>query len=621
MGICALCGINQLPEGKTIKGRFYCSCGREWILEKRKVKRISIQNASEQKSNFILSCVALFNSTLDIKKLIDDFADQLFYKFDKKNIGILLIDTERSKIELANYKTQFPKYKRILSKIALDYDLSLGVLVKSMTETSSIFYDIDTQNHPFYKFYKNLTGTQYQLVIPIHYGNTPFGILTMDYIENNPDKIKEDKELLEILSGQFAIALRNSQLYERSKKQSIHFQNLHVSALTLSKLYLDNYEEMLRMILLTSSSFVDAQESRLYEFNPHANPTGKFTVYELLKDPKNGFIVTNQKVGNNWEEKKKEFQPDGFVQNKINVSFLSENNIHYTLEFVNQNHSFTRDDFEVINAFVALSKITIDNSFLYENLSQRKSYEREIEIAKEIQQALLPNKTPHFENFDLAGIMIPARGVGGDYYDFIVSPDKEEVVICIGDVSGKGVGAGMVMATVRTILHSLVRKKPSPAELIMDINTYLYYNYKDSPTSRFMTMTLIKWNPPSNEFVFAGAGHGSLYHFQFKNQNIVPIESKGFILGIKSNIEKDIYQSKVTLEPGDSLLLVTDGVTEAISPNGTFFEEENLIKSFINSNKTTAKSILDSIIEDLKAFTNGKEQQDDLTLVCILHKC
>ncbi len=623
MSECALCGEKKLPEGETIKGKFRCICGREWILEKRKVPRLSHWRTSESnryRFDFIFDCLSLFNSTLDGNKLIRDFSELVFRKMDYKNIGILLIDLDRSKIELASYKSKNPRLLRLLKKIDLDYDLSVGVLVKSMAETKSVFYNIDSQEHPFYRYYKSLTNTHSQLIIPILYGNTPMGILTIDYPDENVHELSEEREILELITGQFAVALRNSFLYERSKRQSQHFQNLHLSALTLSKLYLDNHEEMMKMILLAASSFVDSQWNYIYEYN-HARETNhEYNVYRLLKDQESGYIQTDVYRESGWEQRKKNLPQNGYFDNRLCVRFSSEDNTQYILELVQENGNFTRDDFEVINAFVALSKITIDNTILYESLSRKKIFEREIEIAREIQLNLLPKKFPEFPGYTFAGIMEAARGVGGDYYDFVVSPDRAEVVICIGDVSGKGVGAGMVMATVRTILHSLVRRKPSNKELLQDINTYLYYNYKDSPTPRFMTMTLLSWKPDCHSFNFAGAGHGSIYHYQASSGAILEIETNGILLGISQSVESMIHESTLFLDKGDSILLYTDGITEAMNPKGELFGEQNLINSYKNADHSSSSAILDSILRDVKAFIGTREQHDDLTMICIHRK-
>ncbi|MCC5816647.1 MAG: GAF domain-containing protein, partial [Leptospira sp.] len=250
---CVLCGEFNVPEGKTIKARFYCTCGKEWILEKRRSNRFSSSlpvGIAETKTRLILDSLSLFNSTLHLDELVENFSDFVYQKMGKKNVGVLLMDIDRGKINLAAFKSENPKYKKILNRVKLDYDLSYGILIKSMTESKSVYYDLTTENHPFYSYYNKLTKTKSQLIIPIVYNQNPIGLLTIDYNDSSGSEEIPEKEIVEVLVGQFAVALRNSFLYDKSKRQSNHFQNLHISALTLSKLYLDKHKEMIRMILL-----------------------------------------------------------------------------------------------------------------------------------------------------------------------------------------------------------------------------------------------------------------------------------------------------------------------------------------------------------------------------------
>lgn len=616
--ICALCGEGNTPEGETKKGRFFCTCGKEWILEKRKSTRYSgllDANSSEFKTSLILDSLSIFNSAFSLSELVDNFCEFVYNRMEERNISVLLMDMERSKIQLSAYKSKNPILPKTMKRIQLDYDLSHGVLVRSMAEVRSIYYHIDSEAHPFYKYYAKLTKTKAQLVIPIIYGSNALGLVTMDYPEiDNPNQLVE-QEIMELLVGQFAIALRNSILYDRSKNQSSNFQNLHLSALTLSKLYLDKHDEVMRMMLLAASSFVPTSKNYLYEIN-HEEKTSN--VFILLKDQDTGNIsLTTRSELTEFESELVKQKEPYYKKNMIFLPFESQDGVQYSVHLIRTNEYFTRDDFEVLNAYIALSKITIDNTRLYRKMSDQKKFEREIEIAREIQINLLPKKTPQFPGYEFAGYMEAARGVGGDYYDFITSPDQSEVVICIGDVSGKGIGAGMVMATVRTILHSLVRKRPTPIEILHDINTYLYYNYKDSTTPRFMTMTIILWEPATGAFQFSGAGHGSILIYRKATTSLETIETKGIILGIEPDINSWNHTGTIYLEEGDSMLLFTDGVTESMNELGESFDDYRLIEAFQKYSHHSASKILDCISEDLMEFLGNREQHDDITMITI----
>jgi sigma-B regulation protein RsbU (phosphoserine phosphatase) len=213
--------------------------------------------------------------------------------------------------------------------------------------------------------------------------------------------------------------------------------------------------------------------------------------------------------------------------------------------------------------------------------------------------------------------MMPARGIGGDYYDYIIAPNSKELFLCIGDVSGKGVAAGLVMATVRTILHSLVRVKDSPWEIISDINNYLHSSYKDALTPRFMSLILIRWSLETNMIVVSGAGHGDFYIHRADENKIEEVETGGVILGITSDITQFKNEETIVLNKSDTILMFTDGVTEAYNENEEQFGEIALKEKFLDSIFSDPKQILENIYSEVKTFMKDKEQHDDITMVAV----
>jgi serine phosphatase RsbU (regulator of sigma subunit)/transposase-like protein len=619
--VCLLCAEPRVPEGTTRKARFYCNtCGKEWILERRKSTRFSgLVHARDSSDRIavLLDSLALFNSTLKLEELTKSFIDFVFHKFGKRNIALLLMDLEREKIALAGYRSNSSKIESKIRNLDPDFELSYGVLIRSMSDLRSIYYPIEPESHPFYNFYANLTGTKFQLVVPIVYGPNPLGLVTMDFYDENQEEHREDQELLELLVAQFAVAVRNANLYEKSKQQSNYFQNLHLAALTLSKLYLDNHSEMHRMILLTAASFSDSEIHTLYLQNS-AQEKSEILIWNRLTQDSGVHIQTKE-----WTREDSEIfqtKDSQFSPKEILLYFKTEDETEYLLCLKKVNNRFSKHDFEVLNAFIALSKITLENAAMYSRIRDQSKMEREMEIAKEIQKNLLPKFLPEFDDFDFTGLMESAIGVGGDYFDFILAPDRSELIACIGDVSGKGVGAGMVMATVRTILHSLVRKKPKPFEILSDINTYLYFNYRDSNTVRFMTMTLLSWKPGTNQIGFSGAGQGNILHFRRKLGKVDEISTNGIILGIQPKIQAWENFNTVEMDPGDVLLLYTDGVNEAKNPQGEQFEEERIIRFLEKFSDLPAKEILEKIYSEIMLFTGKTGQDDDITMICIKRK-
>ncbi|MDF3821212.1 SpoIIE family protein phosphatase [Leptospira sp. 96542] len=630
--LCLLCAEPKSPEGVTKQGRFYChTCEREWILEKRKIPRFAKNVfSSQEKTEFLLDNLSLFNSSIGLNELMVRFSDLVSEKLGRDKIAIFITNLELGEIRLAYYSSNRRSLQRAIKRIRLDYDLSYGILVESMARRESRFYTLSEQKHPFYKFYSELTGTKSQLIIPIIYANTAVGMLAVDYEEEDYSEFSEDQDILQLVVGPFAVSLRNSLLYAKSQNQSKNFQSLHTAALTLSKLYLNNHDEMIRMILLTLSGIVESSVACFIEI---PKTTMNVNVFKLIRDLENFNISTETisiDVGNIIHllssKETKTIDPSEYsvfldmgIEGKeaalLPISLENGNDCIFIL--AKQDTRFPQDEMEALNAFVSLARITLENANLYENLSQKERFEKEIEIAKEIQTTLLPRKIPETNGLSFGGFMEPARGIGGDYYDFIMSPNRQELFICIGDVSGKGVAAGLVMATVRTILHSLVRVRDSPWEILNDINNYLYSNYKEAITPRFMSMILLRWNLNTNEVKISGGGHGHFYYYQNLSQTLTTVQTGGIILGISPDITAFKNETTMYFDPGDTILMFTDGVTEALGPEEFQFGESNLENSFLSCLDKEPKLILESIYSSLKEFVKEKEQHDDITMVAV----
>lgn len=630
--ICLLCTEPRVPSGITKAGRFFCqTCQREWILEKRKIPRVGkhVLN-SDEKTEFLLENLSLFNSSLGLDDLMFRFSELISDRLKKDKIAIFITNLELGEIKLAHYYTKQKHLQRVIKRITLDYDLSYGILIEAMAKREPCFYKFSDQTHPFYSFYSKLTGTKSQLVLPILYANIAVGMITIDYEDEDTLDYIEDEEILKIVVGQFAVSLRNSLLFSKSKNQSKHFRSLHTAALTLSQLYLNNHNEMIRMILLTLSGIVDSSISCLVEIPPNVT---KAKVFKVFRDLENyelktltdsvdindlNFILQTKEILAVDPSKDVIFQSLGITgKETLIVPVKLENETICIFILAKEETRFPHEEIEALNAFVSLARITMENSNLYQNLSNKERLEKEIEIAKEIQSNLLPRNAPEADGFSFGGLMVPARGIGGDYYDFILSPNRNELFVCIGDVSGKGVAAGLVMATVRTILHSLVRVKDSPWEILNDINNYLYSSYRDAITPRFMSMILIRWNLISDEVEVSGAGHGNFYHYQLHSNTVRSIETGGVILGISPDISKFKNETKLYFKAGDTILLYTDGVTEALNAYEKQYGELSLEESFRNHILLEPKKILENIYLDLKEFVKEQEQHDDITMVAV----
>lgn len=240
---------------------------------------------------------------------------------------------------------------------------------------------------------------------------------------------------------------------------------------------------------------------------------------------------------------------------------------------------------------------------------QRKKYE--LEIAHEIQESLLPHEMPQLAGYDIYAINIPAKEVGGDFYDFIpISEGK--MGITIADVSGKSVSAALFMALSRTILRAKAIGNSNAVEVIKDANTLIA---SDSESGMFVTLFYAILDLKKKTMDYVNAGHNPPVIFIRKTGYLEGLTTRGIALGAMDTIEPE--EKKIDLESGDVIVFYTDGVTEAMDNKGELFGEKRLYKLVKSNNNLSAKDIVDKIKESVMDFSQDQSQFDDITLMVL----
>lgn len=279
--------------------------------------------------------------------------------------------------------------------------------------------------------------------------------------------------------------------------------------------------------------------------------------------------------------------------------------------------AFQPHDLQFLSGLARQAALALDNLKLVEKLADQRMHDQELAIASRIQSELLPAKPPAVAGLELAGTMIPARVVGGDYYDFILHPTDGRLHVCIGDVAGKGLPAGLVMVMARCYLRPILETHPSTRAAVEELNRLLH---RDLPAGTFMTLLLMCWEPAENQFRFTGAGHERLLHYRAAEGRVMPVWTGGMALGF-AETPPDAYKENVlTMAPGDAVILFTDGLTDAQSEDGEIFSVKGLVENLLLHAAEPAERIKAAILTDLKAFTGRCEQRDDITLVVIKRK-
>lgn len=270
-----------------------------------------------------------------------------------------------------------------------------------------------------------------------------------------------------------------------------------------------------------------------------------------------------------------------------------------------------------MKSFAIQAAVSIENTSLVQSLVEQDRLKQEMQLGQEIQQGFLPKEAPVVTGLKVAAFMQPAREIGGDYYDFILRPGNNgssPLAVVIGDVTGKGLGAGLNMAMVKTTLLTLSREEIGLGEILTKANRILH---GQMTFGTFISLLYLQWNPAMRALSFAAAGHCDPLVLRAATSKVERIPSGGIALGLIPEIESKIQERALPLAPGDHVLLFTDGVIEAQNARGEEFGMERLTEAVQRHGPRGAAGLAAGLREDVAAFIGSEAQYDDITLIVL----
>ena len=271
---------------------------------------------------------------------------------------------------------------------------------------------------------------------------------------------------------------------------------------------------------------------------------------------------------------------------------------------------FTLDDQRILSIIATQSAQVVENARLYDEEQSLKMIEEELKIANDIQTRLLPKTNPQINGFDIASKSVPAKEVGGDYYDFI-KIDKNNIVICLGDISGKGMPAALLMANLQATLRGQALFTSSAGECLTRANKLLYHS---TDRQNFATLFYGILDSSNDTFRFSNAGHNPPFLINSKNE-ITQLTKGGTVLGFMEDFQFE--EDFINLKKGDTIIIFSDGITEALNKNSEEYGEERLLSIIQNSTLLEAEIIIEKVFESVKSHVQDAPQSDDITIVII----
>ncbi|MCP4725096.1 MAG: SpoIIE family protein phosphatase [bacterium] len=271
---------------------------------------------------------------------------------------------------------------------------------------------------------------------------------------------------------------------------------------------------------------------------------------------------------------------------------------------------FSDDDVRLLTIIAAQSAQIIENARLYEDEQELIKFREESRMAAQIQKNLLPKSDPDIPGYDIAGKSLPALEVGGDYYDFIPLED-DKTVICLGDISGKGMPAAMLMSNLQAAVRSLIMADHTPKNCLEKTNKLLY---NSTEMNRFATFFYCILSPDECEICFTNAGHDPPLLMK-KDGSVSMLKAGGPVIGFVDPVE--YLQDTMYLEPGEMIVIYTDGVTEAWNSDEVEFGEERFQDLLKEIKDLPSKDIINRVVEEVKIHSDGYPQSDDITMIVI----
>jgi len=329
----------------------------------------------------------------------------------------------------------------------------------------------------------------------------------------------------------------------------------------------------------------------------------ELTKYDVLEDPK--YKSVSESCANDFEALQASLMVPLVFQDKV-IGLLN-------LGEKKSGKFYNREDIDLLHALANQSAVAIENARLFQENLEKQRMEEELNIARDLQISMLPAACPEIKGFTIAATSIPAREVGGDFYDFI-EMGEDRAGFVVGDVTGKSVSGALVMSSSRSVFRMLSEEQLSVGDIMTRANSRIK---KDITTGMFVALLYAVLNAKDRTVSLCSAGQTQPIHISAKTGEAVLVETKGdnFPLGILD--DADYLETQLQLEAGDRVVFYTDGIVEAMNKQKEMFGFDRLLEVVKGARSLSADSLLKDITDKVNEFAGGAAQHDDLTVIVV----
>ena len=481
--------------------------------------------------------------------------------------------------------------------------------------------------------------------VPLRIGEQSVGVLTLSH--HTPGRYgHEAQDMVTTFASYAAVSIENARLYDAAQEQA--YASAALLQVAQAVVSLSDLDEILGTIVRTMPILVGVQRVAIYRweaatglFHPqqaYGIPTEHRPVVwrslEASAFPMLGAALTRGQAvlcsAQSSPETWLEMQPCS--DETLEAITYSDDPLLAVLplmvkgetfgvllveETTTGGRRFRSRRLEILNGVAQQVALAMQNDLFQRETVTRERLEMEVQLARQIQQAFVPECLPELPGWDIAARWRTARQVGGDFYDVIELPDQR-LGLFIADVADKGMPAALFMALTRTLMRSAVLQTDSPAAVLQQVNDLLY---PDCEQGMFVTAVYGVLDLKTGHFTYANAGHNPPLYVNFppplagEGPGVERLTRTGIALGVVEHAP--MTERSIDLQPGQTLLFYTDGVTEAFSPAGEIYEEERLVRVLKESAGETAETLINKIDDSVCIFIADAPVSDDITLLAV----
>jgi phosphoserine phosphatase RsbU/P len=567
----------------------------------------------------ILGFLTQINSDLNLKEAINNVLSELISLFSCEISNVVLLDFRD--YTLISYSRENGATGEVKTA---SMNCSEELIGWRLSNRAPVIVNNLEDDHEFNSVIGSCLGVKPKnlIGIPLFTKGEFFGMAQAVNSKRESGFTQDDLDTLTILGEHIALALRNAWILDEAIRGSREAKSLYDVGIALSSSL--DIDDLLDKILVNLGRVIRFDTAVIYLIDPKDGSIKQVVGCGIPDLPKDGLhLKTGQGITGRVAQTGEGIIVSDVTQNLDYIPFRPETKSEmavplkvgdsvigaFNLES-DKPGAYRQHDLDLLTAFASLAAITIERAKLYSEQMAARKISDELAIARRIQMTFLPSHDPEIPGFDISGINIPSADVGGDYYDFIKIVDNQ-LGVAIGDVSGKGIPASLIMAAFRASLKAEIRNNFAIRAILFKVNNLLFESIE---RDNYVTAIYSVLDLKNRVLTFSNAGHNPPI-LRRANGQIEYLKEGGLALGMFSD---SLYEERpISLNTGDLLLFYTDGVTEAKNEADKEFGIDRLIQALEKSRTLSAKMIIEFIIQETKIFASAKSETDDLTMVVI----